>query len=416
MGIDPNVSRRRLVDIRCGFAELARREADAAEDRVIEARLACDAQLASVVQTQTALDRGGSQAAKEEAHRTFRTAVVAARDHPQVEAAATVWLGEINRANAVMRAAQQRVRHEREAAELARTRLDRVTATAEASRTMADAADKACRLAQEALAESERNPMPEVAVTPEALVTAPTASAVAVPAATTVVAAAAAPARPGSPEPPAPVTAAPSPALPFGDRPEPLADGLVVDPAGRHSQAIVRLMRRDNATLTMLVDRLSSDAAGRSCWQLLLSDFVDAVSAAAMDAGFFEFPVGNPFWDRFTGEEAREVTRGLAALGFRYDGMGGFADGRVPGQRDLALAVGQAGMNPVRIRFWPHPAEAADLFRQVSVATDLFIVDWAPALTLGELVRLLGRRAETLTDLWNDWPRVRPLLFTTSGG
>jgi hypothetical protein len=106
------------------------------------------------------------------------------------------------------------------------------------------------------------------------------------------------------------------------------------------------------------------------------------------------------------------VARGLAALGFRYDGMGEFADGHVPGQRDLALAVGAAGMLPVRIRFWPSAAETAALFRGVRVATDLLVAQRAPALTLGEMVRLLGRRAEQLTDLWNDWPRVRPVLLT----
>jgi len=38
-------------------------------------------------------------------------------------------------------------------------------------------------------------------------------------------------------------------------------------------------------------------------------------------------------------DEAREVARGLAALGFRYDGMGEFADGRVPSQRELSMAL-----------------------------------------------------------------------------
>jgi len=27
---------------------------------------------------------------------------------------------------------------------------------------------------------------------------------------------------------------------------------------------------------------------------------------------------------------------------------------------------------------------------------------------------VLGRRAEQLADLWNEWPKVRPLLFATS--
>jgi hypothetical protein len=38
----------------------------------------------------------------------------------------------------------------------------------------------------------------------------------------------------------------------------------------------------------------------------------------------------------------------------------------------------------------------------------------AAGLTLGELVTLLGRRADALTDLWNDWGSVRPVLLAGS--
>jgi hypothetical protein len=32
-------------------------------------------------------------------------------------------------------------------------------------------------------------------------------------------------------------------------------------------------------------------------------------------------------------------------------------------------------------------------------------------LTLGELISLLGRRADPLAELWNEWGKVRPLLL-----
>ena len=35
-------------------------------------------------------------------------------------------------------------------------------------------------------------------------------------------------------------------------------------------------------------------------------------------------------------------------------------------------------------------------------------------LTLGELVSMLGRRADGLADLWNQWGRIRPLLLEDS--
>jgi hypothetical protein len=167
--------------------------------------------------------------------------------------------------------------------------------------------------------------------------------------------------------------------------------------------------------MARLVDWLAGpDVDERRRWQLCLSDFVDAIAATAIDDGCFVFAAGNPFWDQLTVDEAREVARGLAALGYRYDGMGEFADGRVPGQRELAMAVGQAGLLTVRVHSWPGPQEAASLYRQVRVDPIALLVEKAPYLTLGELVSLLGRRAEVAADLWNDWSRARPLLLLPS--
>jgi hypothetical protein len=167
--------------------------------------------------------------------------------------------------------------------------------------------------------------------------------------------------------------------------------------------------------MNRLVDALAgSDLEQRRHWQILLSNFVDAVSAAAIDSGCFAFPPGNRFWDQFTVEEGREVARGLAALGFRYDGISQFADGRVPEKRDLAMAVGQAGLHQVRIHYWPAPEETGQLFDHVRVDTDTLLAEGAPSLTLGQLVRLLGWRAELLAELWNNWASVRPLLLAAS--
>ena len=83
----------------------------------------------------------------------------------------------------------------------------------------------------------------------------------------------------------------------------------------------------------------------------------------------------------------------------------------MPSQRDLSLAVGYAGLDPMRVRHWPNEAEMADLLRDVRVAAAEYVTSAAGGLTLGELVTLLGRRADGLTDLWNNWGAARPVLL-----
>ncbi len=54
-----------------------------------------------------------------------------------------------------------------------------------------------------------------------------------------------------------------------------------------------------------------------------------------------------------------------------------------------------------------------DLFAGCRVAADDYLIEAAGDLGLGEMVDLLGRRAEGLTAVWNDWGRVRPALLAT---
>ena len=433
--LEPAGSRRRVVEIRCGFAEMARQEAEAADVRAREARRAYDEGAALLAPLLAAVDLVATKASKEKAHAAFRSAVGGARARAQVEAAAAAWLQDINRINSQYRAAQAQVKHGREAVDSLMFQADRLADTAESSSAMAAAAAEACRSAREALDGLAElvfdGPTPEPAIEPAAAPAAAPAAEPAIepaiePAATGAVetspVALMATTAPPVPEAPRVFPSVPASTTMFGRPPAPEEptdkshlDWLVIDLRSPQPQAIIRLLRRDGGTMTSLVEHLGgTDPAARRSWQLLLSNFVDSVAGAAIDDSWFEFPSGDPFWDIFTREQAREVARGLAALGFRYDGFGAFADERVPSQRDLALAVGAAGLLPARIRHWPKPEEAADLYRSVRVAADAFIAARAPALTMGELVHLLGRRAEMLADLWNDWPRVRPLLLSTA--
>lgn len=421
--VEPSGSRRRLVEIRCGFAEMARKEAEAADVRAREARRAYDEGAALLAPLLAAVDPVATKASKEKAHAAFRSAVGGARARAQVEAAAAAWLQDINRINSQVRAAQAQVKHGREAVDSLLFQADKFADTAESSGAMAATAAEACRSAREALDALAEvvfdGPTPEPAIEPAAE---PAAEAAKTDTVETSAVALAATTAASAPEAPGPFPSVPASTTVFGRAPAPEEptdkshlDWLVIDLRSPQPQAIIRLLRRDGGTMTSLVEHLAgTDPAARRSWQLLLSNFVDSVAGAAIDDSWFEFPSGDPFWDMFTWEQAREVARGLAALGFRYDGFGAFADERVPSQRHLALAVGAAGLLPARIRHWPKPEEAADLYRSVRVAADAFIAARAPALTMGELVHLLGRRAERLADLWNDWPRVRPLLFSTA--
>ncbi len=86
----------------------------------------------------------------------------------------------------------------------------------------------------------------------------------------------------------------------------------------------------------------------------------------------------------------------------------------MPSQRDLSLALGYAGLDPMRIRQWPTETEMSELYREVVVAADERLAGAAGDLTLGELVSMLGRRADGLADVWNQWGTLRPLLLEES--
>jgi len=51
------------------------------------------------------------------------------------------------------------------------------------------------------------------------------------------------------------------------------------------------------------------------------------------------------------------------------------------------------------------------LFSEVQVAAAEHLAGAAGDLTLGELVGMLGRRADGLTEVWNAWGRIRPMML-----
>ena len=175
---------------------------------------------------------------------------------------------------------------------------------------------------------------------------------------------------------------------------------------------ILRILRGDHAAMQLAVARLAGDEAGAGRrWQVRLAALADALIARSIEASALDFPPDHFFWGLANQAENRDIASALSSLGYHFDGFGGWVDDRVPTQRDLSLAVGYAGLDPMRVRHWPTEAEMHDLLRDVRVAADEYVAYTAGGLTLGELVSLLGRRADALTELWNDWGTVRPVLL-----
>ncbi len=367
--VDPCAAQRAAVDEANAHAARMAPVAEAAQVRLREARRAYDEHAGRRDRAASAADPRAIRAAKDDAQAQFRRSRLAARDRAALEAAASAWLREINRINARTReAAIVMTREAGVEVELLRA-VEQAGLDADVARIGSEHAAEASREALMALATCEEA---------ERLGTAP----------------------------PEPIARTPRQLAREGD------ESASLPAAPGEDVAILRLLRGDRATMRSLVERLGgSDPDDQRRWQLMLSDLVDAVVARAIDASALTFPDEHVFWGPYTQVQCREIASAMAALGYRFDGMGGFADGRTPSQRDLSLALGYAGEDPMRIRRWPTEAEMPALFRDVRVDAGRHLAETAGGLTMGEMVDLLGRRAEPLAELWNAWGRVRPLLL-----
>jgi hypothetical protein len=365
---------RRLAEERCELATRARATADAAVEALRVAQRSYDAHEATATDARTRADPRAVHAAKEAAQGGFRVAVASATTQEGLEAAARDWLTEINRINTDARDATTTATREHAATEEIGGSLERLGLEADAARIGAENADAACLSARVAVAECDER-------------TAEDAAAFVVPPSSSV------------------------PAMPRLEEDETL--GIALEAGG--APRIFRLLRGDRLAMTTLVASLAGDDPdGRRRWQLLLTSLVEAIIADAIEAAALDFPEGDPFWGTFTRVQNRDIAQALSSLGYRFDGLGGWTDGRYPSQRDLSLALGYAGLDPMRMRHWPNDEATTELFRDVRVAADEYLAGVAGDLTLGEMVTMLGRRADGLAEVWNQWGRIRPLLLDES--
>jgi hypothetical protein len=362
---------RRLAEERCELATRARSQADAAVEALRLAQRAYDAHEAAALEASAIADARAIHAAKEAAQGGFRSAVRAAGDPDALEAAARDWLTEINRINNEAREAASRAAREHAAAADIGATLERLGLEADAARISADNADAACLAARAVVADCDERALSDTA----AAVTAPPPS---------------------------------SSRLPGLEEDETL--GLALEAGG--APRIFRLLHGDRAAMAAIVATLAGDdGEARRRWQLQLTGLIEAIIADAIEAAYLEFPIEHPFWGSFTRAQNRDITQALSSLGFRFDGLGGWSDGRYPSQRDLSLALGYAGLDPMRVRNWPNDEATLNLFHDVTVAADEYLAGVAGDLTLAEMVTMLGRRADALADVWNQWGRIRPLLL-----
>jgi len=175
------------------------------------------------------------------------------------------------------------------------------------------------------------------------------------------------------------------------------------------------LLAGDPAALSRLIEALAgADDTQRDSWAELLTRFVSAVRARALDLGVIDLPMGNRFWDTFTVDECREIVVALAATGRQFDDWDGWADGIVPTYRDLSRACADAGIDPRRVRAWPNSEELADLYRGASIAAGEAIARWAPNLDVTELRDFLAARDRDLDELWLVWDAVRLALGSSA--
>jgi hypothetical protein len=384
----PCAEERRVADERCAVATRAREGAATAAETLRKTQRTYDEHAARAEAGAAKADPRAVRTAKEQAQQRFREARNQARTRDDVEAGARAWLAEINRINHETREAAAGTERDRAAAaELAPT-VERLAVEADAARISAERADEACIAAREVVAVcDEARTLEEAAL------------------------------RSGGPG-----------RDPGSDDGEGASDGRIAaatpvpedefafsTPMNSHAgqdALILRMLRGEHDAMQRAVARLAGDDGdARRRWQTQLGGLAEALIARSIEATAFDFPIDHFFWGPFTQSQNRDIAAGLSSLGFRFDGFGDWVDDRVPSQRDLSLAVGYAGLDPMRVRHWPNEAETLDLLREVRVAADEYVAGAAGGLTLGELVTLLGRRADGLTELWNQWGTVRPILL-----
>ena len=361
-----------IADERCRQADVAHLGAERAADAAAATQRDYDELRAQADRARSVLDPRALQELKETARLAFRAARRSAVDRASMDAAARTWLTTINLLNGTAREATSTLgRAEAAALRLVPT-LERLAAESDAARVASDGAAEACREARSVLADCREAAAGDrrAAETMERLAAAVT--------------------------------------TPSGEVPLVEPDSLGPESG---MPIVMRIVQGDrDARSRVAAALLREHGEPERPWADLLAEFADGVRMRAIEESLIDLPGDHPFWGQFAGDERREVVRALSALGYRYDGLGGWMDDSAPNQRDLSRAVGYAGQDPMRVRHWPDESAMADLLTDAHVAADEYLRQAAGDLSLGEVVDMLGARADPLTGLWDAWATVQALL------
>ena len=375
-GLGACAEERAAAAAQCAAADTARDAGKLAADALRAAQRAHLALEARVEEAGAIADPRRVAEEKDRLHAAFIDAHGRATGADEAEAAARAWLTDVSELNDRVRDAAHRVQAGTAELRAQAQELDRLGREAEAARIAAERAAAECGSAREQLAACEERQQAE-RIVPTTVHEDPLGEH-----------------WPGGPEPG------------FDRRPTepPELDRL---------PAVIRILRGDTAAREAVVATLAGDdPSSIPAWQVRMARLVDAISARAIEDGYLDLPADDPFWGLFDVLERREIVGALASLGFRYDGLQGFEDGRVPSARDVSLAVGYAGLDRMRIRTWPGPSALAELYSRAIVSADLWLAHQADELTLGRVVDALGSRAADLAEVWDSWGRVRPALLS----
>lgn len=381
-GGGPCGAARAEVDIRCADAERLMQANEAHQHDVREMRHQLD-DLARMHEGDARVrDRRQLADEKAAAQRAYNRALETADDEAAVRDAAAMWLHQIDQLNRRARIADQRAdRLAHELAEVER-KLPGLELAADTARIAAEAAHQACVDARRALAACEEEAQRRLAGVQPATAPAPTLGV-----------------------PPAPVAGAEAGAA------APAGVPLSAGPAqlGEGAWAVLRGDRQAMLALALRLAEETGIEAGRL--QLLLLELRASVAARALEAYAVRFPPQHPFWGQFPTDAAMCVAKSMGSMGYRFDGLNGWADGRAPGVRDLALALSYCGYDHRSLRRPASQAAIDVIWEGTVVLVEDFLLHEAPELTLPEMVICLGPHADRLGELWDIWGRLRPLLL-----